>query len=88
MVIRASSQGEVAVVPVVRAVRTLGGGNGAGGLVIVSVPYAEGTCLSTNGTYNQIRDNGCASNGATTGSGFLRAAYPPPWVLPPVMPVC
>ena len=41
------------------------GGNGGGGQVIVSVPYAESTCLSTTGTYNQLVDNGCGANAAT-----------------------
>jgi subtilisin-like proprotein convertase family protein len=41
------------------------GGDGGNGFVIVAMPYTEGTCLATTGSFNSIVDNGCASNLAT-----------------------
>ncbi|MFN9326969.1 MAG: PKD domain-containing protein, partial [Flavobacteriales bacterium] len=38
------------------------GGDGGNGFVIVAMPYTEGTCLATTGSFNSIVDNGCASN--------------------------
>lgn len=54
---------------------TRDGGAGADGLVIVKVPYTEGTCLTSNGTFNQVPDNGCAL-GASTTIGITRSGLP------------
>jgi hypothetical protein len=51
------------------------GGAGAGGKVVVSMAYTAGTCLTTNGTYNAILDNGCA-NGQYSTVGLVQSGLP------------
>ncbi len=51
------------------------GGNGATGKVVVSMAYTAGTCLTTNGTYNAIPDNGCAT-GVNSTVGLAQSGLP------------
>lgn len=51
------------------------GGAGGNGLVLVSAPYNEGSCYTSNAEYNIIRDNGCGV-GTTTRVGITRSGLP------------